>query len=76
MYICTYRLGDEGVQPILKSLIKNTGLKSLNIGSNDFTELSAVVLSEMLAGNTSLRVLNITCNRLGEVYNYTLCIHL
>ena len=50
--------------------MKNSSLKSLNIGSNDFTETSVFLLSEMLTVNTTLQELDITCNKLGEVQIY------
>lgn len=62
------RLGDEGIQTLLRSLVKNTTLTYLNIGSNDFTELSAMALSEMLTSNKTLKTIDITCNKLGEVH--------
>lgn len=47
MYSLLLRLGDEGVQPLLKSLLTNSTLVSLNLGSNDFTEASAPALTEV-----------------------------
>ena len=47
--------------------MKNCTLEDLNISSNDFTEPSAIVLSEMLQTNKTLKNLNITCNNIGEV---------
>ena len=41
------RLGDEGAQPILKALLKNTTLTTLNLSSNDIGEPSAPALSEV-----------------------------
>lgn len=45
---CYNRLGDEGVQPILKALMKNVTLISLDISSNDFGEPSASLMSEVM----------------------------
>ena len=42
-----FRLGDEGAQPILKALLKNSTLTTLNLGSNDIGEPSAPALSEV-----------------------------
>ena len=42
-----FRLGDEGAQPILKALLKNTTLTTLNLGSNNIGEPSAPALSEV-----------------------------
>ena len=44
---CNCRLGDEGVQPILKALMKNATLVSLDLSSNDFGEATASILSEV-----------------------------
>lgn len=41
------RLGDQGVQALFKALITNSTLCSLDLGSNDFTEPSASLLSEV-----------------------------
>ena len=41
------RLGDEGIQPVLKALMKNLTLISLDISSNDFGEPSASLMSEV-----------------------------
>ena len=41
------RLEDIGVQPILKSLMKNKSLLILNISSNDIGEASAPALAEV-----------------------------
>lgn len=47
-YSCMlYRLGDEGIQPVLKALMKNLTLISLDISSNDFGEPSASLMSEV-----------------------------
>jgi len=42
-----YRLGDEGGQAIVKNMIKNKTLHTLNLASNDITETTAAVLSEV-----------------------------
>ena len=41
------RLGDEGGQAIVKNMIKNKTLRTLNISSNDITEATAPALSEV-----------------------------
>lgn len=41
------RLGDEGGQAIIKNIIKNKTLRTLNIASNDITEATAPALSEV-----------------------------
>lgn len=53
---CCNRLGDEGVQPILKALMKNVTLISLDISSNDFGEPSASLMSEVMISILSLRL--------------------
>ena len=52
-------------------MTKNATITHLNISSNDFTESSAVLLSEMLMTNNTLKTLDITCNKLGEVRTNT-----
>lgn len=44
---CGVRLGDEGGQAIVKNMIKNNTLRTLNIASNDITEATAPVISEV-----------------------------
>jgi len=40
-------LGDEGGQSIVKNMIKNKTLHTLNLASNEITETTAAVLSEV-----------------------------
>ena len=49
-FSCTYgvRLGDEGGQVIVKNMIKNKTLRTLNVASNDITEATAPALSEVI----------------------------
>ena len=61
------RLGDEGVRQILKSLLKNTTLTSLNLSANNLGEPSAQSLSEVFVGNKTLTVLDLSSNGFGEV---------
>ena len=42
------RLGDEGGQVIVKNMIKNKTLRTLNVASNDITEATAPALSEVI----------------------------
>ena len=55
------RLGDEGVQPVLKSLLTNCTLTSLHVGSNDFTEASAPALADVSATHSSVHVTLRSC---------------
>ena len=64
---CLSRLGDEGVRQILKSLLKNTTLTSLNLSANNLGESSAQSLSEVFVGNKTLTVLDLSSNGFGEV---------
>ena len=47
-------MGDEGGQAIVKNMIKNKTLCTLNLASNDMTEATAPALSEVLMNNIQL----------------------
>ena len=61
------RLGDEGGQAICRALLKNTTLSELNLGSNELSEPTAAMLSQVVVQNTALRSVELSCNRLGPV---------
>ena len=54
IFVYIFRLGDEGVQPILKSLVTNSTMTFLNVASNDFTEASAPALAEVILDQITL----------------------
>jgi len=59
------RLADEGGQAVCRSLLKNTTLHHLNLGSNDLTEPTAAILSQVVVQNSTLSTIDLSCNRLG-----------
>ena len=56
------------MKQLLKSLLKNDTLVSLNLSANNIGEPSAQSLAEVFVGNKILKALDLSSNGFGEVW--------
>ena len=47
--------------------MKNSTLQELNIGSNELSEPTANILAQVIASNSVIKKIDISCNRIGVV---------
>ncbi|XP_051880921.1 dynein regulatory complex subunit 5 [Pristis pectinata] len=58
------RIGDEGGEAIARALVKSS-VEDINLASNEVSEHVAVVISEVLMRNQTLKSINLSCNNIG-----------
>ena len=51
----------------IRALVKNSTLQELNIGSNELSEPTANILAQVIASNSVIKKIDISCNRIGVV---------
>lgn len=61
------RLGDEGGQAICRALMKNATLVEIDLSGNDMAEPMAAIMSQVVMHNSTVKTLDLSCNRLGPV---------
>jgi len=57
---------DRGMVYLCDALLDNRGLVSLTVWNNGITHAASPALKKLLAGNQSMRTLNLGCNKLGD----------
>ncbi|XP_072133799.1 dynein regulatory complex subunit 5 [Mobula birostris] len=58
------QIGDEGGEAIVRALVKSS-VEDINLASNELSEHVAVVISEVLMRNQTLKFINLSCNNIG-----------
>ncbi|XP_041044084.1 dynein regulatory complex subunit 5 [Carcharodon carcharias] len=59
------QIGDEGGEALGQALMKSS-VEEINLSSNELTEPVAVVFSELLMKNHTLKSIDLSCNNLGQ----------